>query len=214
MWVSDGDGGINDRVVRLNTLKGDDDIGVHSSWVVGNNGDDPSSSSSDGDFFDSPHSIAFHEPTATLIVGDRDNFRLVLLDAATGSLKGTLNKNCFGPPTSSTTAPWGARVSNDLLYVAVCDSPETGTNQRIMVLDIASLEDDQCTVHDSVPVDPEKCLTPHELAVDDNGDIFLACVTWNDPNGAGASNVQRYRKKLKALLQLKIKKSFRLLLTN
>ena len=189
-WVSDGDGGINDRVIRLNTDADLADIGVHPNWVVGNGGD---LDDHDKDFFSSPHSIAFHEDSATIIVADRDNFRLVVLDAETGSLKGTL-KDCFGEPSSPSTAPWGVRVSGDLLYVAVCDSPETGKKQRIIVLDIVSLEDDHCNILETIPVDPELCLTPHELAVDDNGDVFLACVTWNDPNtGASASHVQRYR---------------------
>ena len=187
VWVSDGDGGSNHRVVRLNTKEGDANIGIHPEWVVG-----------DGDvnIFNSPHSIAFHERSATLVVADRDNFRLQVLDAKTGIRLSQIGANCFGKEIDEFTAPWGVRIRDDYLYVAVCDSPETGSNQRILILEIDDLLNDECKVVEEIAVDPEKCLTPHELAIDGtSGDIFLACVTFADANtGASASNIQRYRK--------------------
>jgi hypothetical protein len=147
--------------------------------------------------FSSPHSIAFHVATASLVVADRDNYRLQVLDAASGEVLNVLEgEGCFGSPSSGTTAPWGVRVLGDMLVVAVCDSPETGSNQRLMVLSVEDMRSGgKCEVEAEVEVDPELCLTPHEMAVDgDTGDIFLACVTFADPNtGASASNVQRYR---------------------
>ena len=68
LWTSDGDGGINNRVARLDTTSGTVNVGKHPLWI-----DDAADSP---DMFSSPHSIAFHEKTATVIVADRDNFRL------------------------------------------------------------------------------------------------------------------------------------------
>ena len=87
------------------------------------------------------------------------------------------------------------RVDGDRLVVAVCDSPETGSNQRIMVLDMLDVVDGKYTVTDEIEVDPKLCLTPHEMAVSVNGDIFLACVTYDNPKtGASTSHVQLYNK--------------------
>ena len=135
VWVSDGDGGINNRVVRLNATS-DATLAVHPDWVVGGTSDDTED-------FDSPHSIAYHEPSASVIVADRNNFRLLVLDAATGTKMAEWT-DCLGSPSptaNGTVAPWGVRFwyseEATLAVVAVCDSPEDGGNQRIVVLDVS-----------------------------------------------------------------------------
>ena len=80
---------MNNRVLRLDTSNSDKTI-LHPDWVVG---DDATRT----DIFNSPHSFVFHSQTESLIVADRDNYRLVVLDAATGALKGHLHDWCPPP---------------------------------------------------------------------------------------------------------------------
>lgn len=149
VWVSDGDGGVNNRVLRLNTSDSSSDendlwIGVHPEWVTGG------AAADDMETFNSPHSIAYHEPSGTLIVADRDNFRLDILNAATG-VKIAEWSDCLGGngDGNGTAAPWGVRVWHGALsairilhdtvfaVVAVCDSPQDGGNQRLVVLNVS-----------------------------------------------------------------------------
>eukprot|EP00620_Florenciella_sp_RCC1587_P024731 CAMPEP_0182566416 /NCGR_PEP_ID=MMETSP1324-20130603/7894_1 /TAXON_ID=236786 /ORGANISM="Florenciella sp., Strain RCC1587" /LENGTH=193 /DNA_ID=CAMNT_0024780215 /DNA_START=26 /DNA_END=607 /DNA_ORIENTATION=+ len=182
---------------------GTNTLARHPDWVTGGTSDDTET-------FNSPHSIAYHEPSASLLVADRDNFRIDVLDAATG-VKLSEWKNCLGNGTGPAVAPWGVRMFTEpttghvQAMVAVCDSPEDGGNQRIVVLDVTSpdafetlsastetsTDKIQCNAVAEMAVDPDICLTPHEISVDPRtGDIYVACVTV-DP---GPSAILRYRR--------------------
>jgi hypothetical protein len=205
VWVSDGDGGLNNRVLLLNTTSDESLFNDEALWVVGT----PASDSSGP--FSSPHSIAFHRPSASLIVANRDKQQLDILDASTGTILGAWT-GCFGGTsrvTSSLVSPWGVRVApvpidgshpRLLAFVAVADSPQDGGNQRIVVLDVESptaflrpgeeSTEGNCVVLSEIPVNSTLCRTPHEIEVSPvSGDIFVACCTV-DP---GPSNVQRFR---------------------
>ena len=159
VWVTDGDGGINDRVVRLDTSQGDTSIGAHPDWLAGNGAEGGATTAT----FNSPHSIAFLENAGLLAVADRDDNRLVFLDAGTGGTVAILGGECLGSPvTTGRTAPWGVRIvpggvggrgGGDRLAVAVCDRPESGKNQRVVIIDVDGLGGG-CTVVETVEVDP------------------------------------------------------------
>ena len=199
VWVSDGDGGILNRVARVAT----DASGVPSPlygtparWALGGNASDTAD-------FHNPHSVAFHAPSGSLVVADRANRRLALVDAATGTHAGAWTCPGFGPPSTqgkaspSAKSPWGVRSWKDaktgktFLAAAVAGWPADGTDQYVVVYeaDAPDLAKQGCKVVAQLPVDPKRCLTPHELEVDrTTGDIYLTCVT------TGPSTVVRFNR--------------------
>ena len=208
IFVSDGDGGINNRVLQLNATSQESLIGS-PLWVLGGAASEATQE------FSSPHSIAFHAPSRNLLVANRDQFSLDVLSADTGK-KVAQWTTCFEGSAEQvvlaegTAAPWGIRIvhprglqgdfiSRPLAFLAVANSPQDGGNQRIVVIDVShngsfSQSTGNCTVLAEIPVDPSLCRTPHEIEVDPvSGDIFVACVTV-DP---GPSTLLRYRRQEK-----------------
>jgi hypothetical protein len=118
VFIADGDGSSNHRVVALNAPVGVSAARAHASnmvhvgsprratttdadivWVGGNN-------NTAGAFTDnvlgldltSMHSIAHHERTNTLFVADRENNRTLHIDASTGVVKGAWQMSDILPP--------------------------------------------------------------------------------------------------------------------
>jgi len=107
VFISDGDGGINARVIKLNA-----DMEVQ--WINGNNG-----TVAPGESFASPHSLDYDDVTSTVVVADRNNNRVVLLDGMKGTTIGTWTTelhfdDCTKPSIWSVRVDQGAR----LVYVA------------------------------------------------------------------------------------------------
>lgn len=191
VWVSDGDGGVNNRVVQLNTTDGFRSIAGEPMWTLGGNASDTTD-------FNSPHSIAFHERSASVIVADRGNARVRIVEAATGVVKGSWS--CPDLQTQGGAAVWGVRVwqqptsSSVWVAAAIADFPAVGKNQKIVIYNASStdLGDQPCDVIASWDVPTDKCDTPHELDVDpETQDIYLACVTVKP----GPSAILRYTHK-------------------
>jgi len=183
-YVSDGDGGVNNRVVALNTSLALRDPNA-LLWISGNTEGSPHGV---GDpKFAAPHSVAMHGPTGNLLIADRDNNRTAVLTSK-GEYLGEWT--CPGLGRRGTT--WGVRTwtdsSLDLVFLGVADAPEDGANQWLHILDGSGLTPQAagpCTVLQSFKIEPALCVTPHEIGVDaGNGDFYLGCVTQNATQGA------------------------------
>eukprot|EP00747_Dinoflagellata_sp_TGD_P061169 gnl/TRDRNA2_/TRDRNA2_152395_c1_seq2.p1 gnl/TRDRNA2_/TRDRNA2_152395_c1~~gnl/TRDRNA2_/TRDRNA2_152395_c1_seq2.p1 ORF type:complete len:129 (-),score=19.84 gnl/TRDRNA2_/TRDRNA2_152395_c1_seq2:464-850(-) len=105
------------------------------------------------------------------------------MDPDTGHVEGNLS--CPSLELGVRGKPFGVRTlhrsadSKDLLFVAVANNPQDGKNQYFHVVDASAIAaSGSCTsVLQSLPIDADKCKTPHLLAVDHlNGDVYLACV--------------------------------------
>ena len=185
-YVADGDGGVNNRIVALNTTFGlADPAGL--LWIAGNAEGSPHGVGDPG--FRSPHAVAVHSPTGNLVVADRENNRTVLLTSA-GKYLGEWR--C--PQLGQRGRAWGVRTwaspVADLVFVATADSPEDGKHQYLHVLDGSGITPHAagpCRVLQTLTLDTALCVTPHELGVDaDNGDVYLGCVTQNATQGSVA----------------------------
>jgi hypothetical protein len=102
-FISDGDGGVNSRVVAVDmaTLK--------PLWAAGRNG-------SGSGQFSSPHSLAFHPPSGTVLVADRGNQRIVQLSAVTGAVIDTMDV--------APLAPWGLRFHSQTHTLLMADGQD------------------------------------------------------------------------------------------
>lgn len=181
-YVADGDGGCNDRVVALNASKRINDPEA-LLWVAGNGAASPPDP-----HFSSPHSLCFHPRTRSLFVADREMNRTQILSAETGKVLGEWTCPSLGHAGKA----WGVRSSfprDDLIFLAVADSPETGRDQFVHVLDGSQVTKDgppgPCKVLQSIQIPTKLCVTPHEVGVDlENGDMYLACVTADPKQGS------------------------------
>lgn len=108
-YVSDGDGGVNARVLAL-----DMNNALHLRWVVGSNGSAPGQ-------FSSPHTVTYHQGSDTILVGDRGNARIQQLAAADGRVIDVWT--CIQP-----ARPWGLRYvyQHDVLLMADGDDQVGG----------------------------------------------------------------------------------------
>lgn len=112
LFVSDGDGGVNNRWLALNAST------LDLLYAVGGaTGTGPSQ-------FSSPHSVAYHARTDTVWIADRGNNRTQTFRAADGKFLGMWK--CAGQP-------WGVRIDNsrDTLFVA------DGIANTVSVFDLA-----------------------------------------------------------------------------
>ena len=76
VYISDGDGSTNHRVVALNVSSLSDSVVQKPAWVAGNNHTRGAAGLDVyGHDITSAHSIAWHERTDTLFVADRENNR-------------------------------------------------------------------------------------------------------------------------------------------
>ncbi|XP_068121135.1 NHL repeat-containing protein 3 isoform X2 [Hyperolius riggenbachi] len=98
MYVVDGDGGLNNRLLMLNK-----DFNVQ--WTLGGNGTQP------GKFY-IPHSVEVDE-FGRVWVADRGNKRIQVFDSVTGEWIGTWD-TCF-----SEDGPYSVRITADRKYIVV-----------------------------------------------------------------------------------------------
>jgi len=168
IYISDGDGGVNDRVVKL-----DSDLNV--VWTVGLN----TTGSRPGEFA-SPHSIAWNN--GYLYVADRENNRTQIFTdkaAFVAELKGKSTGSCE-PQT-----PWSVRVDrkNNLLFVI--DSffqPGPAAQGRLLVFDMQNFT---CNIVSGIPIGFSTS-EAHLMTYDEGSmSIYVAFI-------AGAPFVQRY----------------------
>jgi hypothetical protein len=135
IYISDGDGGVNNRVMKLSS----DDTHA-AQWIAGNGGNVEG-------HFSSPHSLDYDEHSDCVYVADRNNFRIDVLEGKTGATKSTIAQECFpGAATDNATA-WSVRIDKAryILYVAVAHSALKGyspTQARIVAFDISKKDDD------------------------------------------------------------------------
>lgn len=171
--VSDGDGGANNRVLALAPA----DLSV--AWGSGGPGDNSSAPGA----YSSPHSVAYDAAADALLVADRGNARVQLLDAKTGLWLGEWRTGaCF-------TTPWGIRVdaARSIMYVADGDhgvltiasyagaADAAAAAAAAGAVDRATAPPLRCTLLQNISVGvPEK---PHELEFDAaTRDVYLAGV--------------------------------------
>lgn len=201
--ITDGDGGVNNRVVALDTTQPLNSAAA-LLWIAGNAEGSPKAS---GDpKFSGPHSVAYHKPSGTAIVADRGNARLVFLDAKTGRQTGEWA--CFAGERALAGSPYGVRTistsQDDLVLIAAADfpfAPDTHADwpkhQYLHIIDGAEMfgpSGGRCEAIQSIRTDTTQCVTPHEIGVDaSNGDIYLACVGANATLGS-TQGLQRYRR--------------------
>ena len=177
VFISDGDGGSNNRVLVLEHANLS-----HVLLHVGGAGATPGKLSS-------PHSVAWHVASGTFWVADRGNTRIQVFDGATGAVAGEWTAaDCF--PGG---APWGIRFDATRGRVLVAD----GTIGALYVLSIPTspqasvrtgLRGTGATATDSLPTALGPCvllqnisigvaLVPHEIAIDDaTGDVYVVGV--------------------------------------
>jgi DNA-binding beta-propeller fold protein YncE len=122
LWVSDGDGGTNNRVMRLSSLSPPD---APPAYVLGcgHNGTSPGC-------FSSPHSVAFAGELGHVWVADRGNNRLQAFAGDTGKQLGewAAADGCFVPPgvAPGGQQPWSVRVDNKRRVLFVADGGPAG----------------------------------------------------------------------------------------
>jgi len=154
-----------------------------------------------------PHSIAWIDGLDKLIIADRDNSRLVLMDPETGHIDDTLA--CKGLDISPylMPAPFAVRTlrtkDEHLLFVAVSnEAPQDGDpkNQWLYIVDVSKLATGgQCEVVQRINYAKEECETPHLLEVDPKTqDVYMSCVgAWDldmGPTNAGSNVVRVIRR--------------------
>eukprot|EP00730_Choanoeca_flexa_P000633 TRINITY_DN10276_c1_g2_i1.p2 TRINITY_DN10276_c1_g2~~TRINITY_DN10276_c1_g2_i1.p2 ORF type:complete len:329 (+),score=40.79 TRINITY_DN10276_c1_g2_i1:45-989(+) len=151
-FISDGDGGMNDRVMSLTDGKLD--------WIQGSAGDAHLQ-------FSSPHTITYVPTTDTIIVGDRGNNRTQHL---------TRNGDYIDGWDLGAKTIWGVRFDARHGVVVLAD----GNNQEVRIYDGTKI-DSTPRLLEIIPIDKSQCDTPHEMALDyGTGDIYLTCV--DNPN--------------------------------
>ena len=175
VYVTDGDGGFANRVVKLSVPEPTAPHPLssgHFEWATGH-------------IFHNPHSVAIHERTGLVIVCDREDNETRVLSMATGKDLGVLD---CGLDLGPKGRPFGVRTWTrpaaglDLLYVAVMDNPQDHLNQRIHVIDASGLDArggaaSKCKVIQELTWDPAKMSGPHLLGVDPkSGDLYAALV--------------------------------------
>jgi hypothetical protein len=122
LWVSDGDGGDANRVLRLSAAA---PPSTPPAYVLGcgHNGSAPGC-------FSSPHSVAFAGALGHVWVADRGNNRLQAFAGDTGKLLGewAAADGCFVPPgvAPGGQQPWSVRVDSRRRVMFVADGGPAG----------------------------------------------------------------------------------------
>jgi DNA-binding beta-propeller fold protein YncE len=150
VYISDGDGGINNRVLKLSGSNLESVL-----FHIGGLGTGPGQ-------FNTPHSIAYDSVTSTIWVADRGNKRLQQFDGETGAY---INEwaSCFSPGI-----PWGVRIYEAARVMFVAD----GASDNVYVLSMAGAS---CTLIQTIPF--ANNTEPHEMDVDQRtGDLYVAGV--------------------------------------
>lgn len=122
LWVSDGDGGDANRVLRLYAAAPPTAPPVYVLGC-GHNGTAPGC-------FNSPHSVAFDAVLGHVWVADRGNNRLQAFAGDTGALLGewAAADGCFVPPGAAPGGqqPWSVRVDERRRVMFVADGGPAG----------------------------------------------------------------------------------------
>ena len=185
VFISDGDGSSNHRVVALNVSSLDDTRLNEPVWVMGNNHTQGAGGLEElGYDITSAHSVAYHARSDTLLLADRENNRTLQISASTGAV--IANWSCPELQLGKKGTVYGVRTSTslDLVFLAVADSNQAnvkaGTYQFVYVLDGSSITKKgpgACKVVQTIAIDPKQCMTPHLMGHNEvNHDIYVACV--------------------------------------
>jgi hypothetical protein len=192
VYLSDGDGGINARVLKLNPALG-------LVWANGNNGTVASNVA-----WASPHSLAYDGVGHRVVVADRNNNRLRFLDADSGVAVGEWPPSVFALGDCALPSVWSVRIDSAarLIFVGVsnfgsgagCPPPAAGDTQ-------AAIKVFQVPPPGAVPATADVATTipvehgfPHEICLDaSTGAVYSAAVDSADlPTGTGLGAVTRY----------------------
>ena len=156
VYATDGDGGYANRVVKIN-IPADESQLPFTEWATGH-------------VFNDPHSITLHTQSQLLIVADRGQQALKLIDTNNGTVLGIYNCGLqfgkgYGVPFGVRTMVYGGR---DLLFVASMDNPQDHMYQKISVLDVSELNakdgvHSNCHVVQTIEIEPKKYSGPHLL---------------------------------------------------
>eukprot|EP00041_Stephanoeca_diplocostata_P029300 m.861707 g.861707 ORF g.861707 m.861707 type:complete len:389 (+) comp23534_c0_seq9:269-1435(+) len=197
MFVSDGDGGIDARVMRLNspqTSASPWDI----DWIAGNNATSPALNLS----FASPHSVAYDPETQFVYVADRNHQMVRILHGATGvPLPGNWSLDCLAPQYTgdpSMMDVWSIRIANGLAYIGVSSAAKPqAVDAHIAVVEVlhsaARTMTDACVLKTIVPIGKRY---PHEIAIDAARDLIYSCAVDSTDPGVepGIAALTRYRR--------------------
>lgn len=167
IYISDGDGGVNDRIVKL-------DKNLQLLWSVGLN-----STGSGPSQFNSPHSLAYQARFDRLFVADRENNRTQVISGKTGAYLGEWKANGDCEPLT----PWSVRVDESSQLLFVVDSGfQTGPllQGRLIVFDVSQELDQssfpKCTMVSELDVG-QSTSKAHEVGFDEaTGDIYIAFI--------------------------------------
>lgn len=190
IYISDGDGGINARVLKL-------DGSFSLVWANGNNG-----TVTDNIQWASPHSIAYDPNGHRVLVSDRNNNSLRFLDATSGAQIGEWGPSTFSFSDCSLPSIWSVRVdpSSALIFVGTSNF---GSGAGCPLPDIKRAAIVVLQLPPSGPISPATAVTtipivhgfPHELCVDSDGSVYSAAVDTADlPTGTTVGAITRYRK--------------------
>lgn len=186
VYISDGDGSSNHRVVALNVTSMIDGTLSSPVWVMGNNHTHGAGGLEEmGHDITSAHSIAYHSKSDTLLLADRENNRTLHISAETGEV--IANWSCPELQLGEKGTVYGVRTSSslNLVFLAVADSNHANVaagkpNQFLYVLDGSSITKKgpgRCKIVQTIKIDPKQCMTPHLMGHNEmNHDIFVACV--------------------------------------
>lgn len=177
VYSSDGDGGTSNRVVAMAVPI---DPAHATEWQL---------LWATPAIFNNPHSLALHRPSNRLVVADREDLKLRLLDAATGADLGELDTGLhFG--NGQDGRPFGVRTLHrqctggewDLLYLALMDNPQDGAVQKIVILNATEIGQNKATVVQQLVISSSYS-GPHLMDVDTaTGNLYAALVS-DKPKG-------------------------------
>lgn len=168
VYISDGDGSSNHRVVALNVTESlESEVMQNPQWVMGNNNTKGAGGLEEyGHDITSAHSIAYHHRTNTLFLADRENNRTLHV-----SSKGDVIGNWTCPNLGHLGTVYGVRTSSalDLVFLAVADQNKANIaaghpDQFLYILDgskITGKGPGPCKIVQTIKVDPKRCMTPH-----------------------------------------------------
>lgn len=111
VYISDGDGGVNARILKL-------DSKLELVWAVGNNGTVASKYGP----FKSPHSIAVSADSGIVYVADRNNNQLRSFNSTSGLELRTPLRAPFASPECAKPAVWSVRTDDTTKQLFVAHS--------------------------------------------------------------------------------------------
>ena len=192
VYISDGDGGVNARVLKL-------DASLELVWANGNNGTLATNVA-----WASPHSLAYDASADRVIVADRNNNRLRFLNAASGALLGEWSPSTFAVGNCDLPAVWAVRIDNASGLVLVgtsnfgagagCPPPADADKQGVIVVLNLPPPGASIAAPNVVTKIPMAHGFPHEICVDaSTGAVYAAAVDTSDlPPNVGLGAITKY----------------------